>query len=424
MKTTTRWGRLASRTAMVAVLVLAAQDDAAGQRTSSAPVAATTPVAATAQTCTGAKVGSLGLMGWDCRGDCTLTLDEKNGEKAWSFSVEPRIVGIEPGSPADGVLQAGDILVAVDGLLITTKEGGERMANLPADADVVVRFRRGGRMAEATIHTAAACRTSWELPPVPGVPGELPPVAGVPGVPPPPPAPDVAGPRVVSPRIRTTGRARVGPAPTGVVIAPPSLWAPGHEEAPTRPRLGVGFTCTECGTRSDSVTGDESWFFTHPPEVTAVDSGSAADRAGIQIGDRILALDGIGITTEAGGRVFTAVRPGVAVRVTLAKRSGREQTVTVVPESAPRRERAAVPTPARAPRPAAAPAPAAPPPPPEASLSPGDFPVRYSGTLAGVEVEVRGEPVMVSSDATGTRTIIIRSDGLWIRIRVPATGGR
>lgn len=50
---------------------------------------------------------------------------------------------------------------------------------------------------------------------------------------------------------------------------------------------------------------------------------------------------------------------------------------------------------------------------------PESLPVTYSGTVAGVEVVVRGGPVAVS-ELRGTRTIIINSDGLWIRIRVPA----
>jgi hypothetical protein len=46
------------------------------------------------------------------------------------------------------------------------------------------------------------------------------------------------------------------------------------------------------------------------------------------------------------------------------------------------------------------------------------MPLRYSGTVAGVEVEVRGEPVTVS-ELEGTRIILINADGIWIRIRVP-----
>jgi hypothetical protein len=38
--------------------------------------------------------------------------------------------------------------------------------------------------------------------------------------------------------------------------------------------------------------------------------------------------------------------------------------------------------------------------------------------VAGVEVEVRGDPVTVS-ELEGARIILINADGIWIRIRVP-----
>jgi hypothetical protein len=44
--------------------------------------------------------------------------------------------------------------------------------------------------------------------------------------------------------------------------------------------------------------------------------------------------------------------------------------------------------------------------------------LRYSGTINGVEIEVRGEPVTVS-ELKDARTILINADGLWIRISVP-----
>jgi membrane-associated protease RseP (regulator of RpoE activity) len=367
---------------VLGAVALIAAGDALGQQV------APQPMQERAQPCAGAKVGSLGLTGWDCRGDCTLALDERHQEKAWSFSVEPRIDGIVAGGPADGILQAGDILVAIDEFLITTKDAGEYIVNLPPDADVKVRFRRGGRIAEATIHTLAACRTSWQGPVPPPPPG-------------PPPAPAVAVPkvRVMAPRVRAVPPSRPDSAPAAAAAPRPRPpRRPG--QAPGRARLGIGFQCTNCGTRTDSVARGDVWFFSEPPEVTAVDAAGAADRAGIQIGDRIVAVNGAAITTEAGGRAFTAISTGVEARVTVAKRNGREETVTLT---------AAIPAP--------------PQPPPVAIRAPESLPLRFSGEMAGVEVEVRGHPVMVS-ELRGERTIIINADGLWIRIRVPSEGGR
>jgi hypothetical protein len=55
----------------------------------------------------------------------------------------------------------------------------------------------------------------------------------------------------------------------------------------------------------------------------------------------------------------------------------------------------------------------------EVLAGPEDLPLSYSGIVEGVEVVVRGGPVSVS-ELRGARTFIIRSHGLWIRIRVPA----
>jgi hypothetical protein len=42
--------------------------------------------------------------------------------------------------------------------------------------------------------------------------------------------------------------------------------------------------------------------------------------------------------------------------------------------------------------------------------------------MEGVEVEVRGDPVVVS-ELEGARVILIRSQGLWIRVRIPGGTG-
>ena len=122
--------------------------------------------------------------------------------------------------------------------------------------------------------------------------------------------------------------------------------------------------------------------------------------------------------------------------LTVVKRSGREESVTVVPVAAealgvartvaPRarevraveRGVAGVAVPERVP-PVGRPVTPPPPPPVE---PPEGMPLRYSGSLAGVEVEVRGTPVTVS-ELTEARVILINANGLWIRIRIPPGGG-
>jgi hypothetical protein len=82
-------------------------------------------VAATTCSSGWASVGALGISGFTC--DCTL--NRKDAAVTWSFRGEPVISAITPGGTASGKLRAGDVIVAIDGLLITTRAAGEKVAN-------------------------------------------------------------------------------------------------------------------------------------------------------------------------------------------------------------------------------------------------------------------------------------------------------
>ena len=72
------------------------------------------------------------------------------------------------------------------------------------------------------------------------------------------------------------------------------------------------------------------WQCTEPLTVNRLIAGGPAAKAGLSVGDTILAIDGVDITSEEGGRRFGALRPGesVALRV---RRAGQERSVTVTP---------------------------------------------------------------------------------------------
>lgn len=396
----------------------------------------------------GTATGDLGITGLNCRGDCTLTMNEKGEERAWSFSVEPTITGVRRGSPAFGVLQAGDALVAVDGMLITTVEGGRRYASIEPGENVRVRFRRGGRIGEATIRAEAYC------PPPPPAPAAVAEVV-VPGVaralpaPTPPGKPDTLRTVTVLPRVRVTSARVVGEpdsirTPTVVISRPveTQTWS-------SRARLGIGMSCGECRQTRDDETGRVSWSFSGFIEVTGVEAGGPADDAGIQIGDLITAVNGHALETPAGAAAFSNMEPGEAVRLTVLKRNGTREEVTAIPEEAyavavPLSEVVAStrvssvgaadtmrvsggavvapkpPEPARVERPV----------PPERVVTPGvslpppptGLPLRFTGSIGETEVEVRGGPVTVTETENGS-VLLITSEGLWIRIRLPVGGG-
>ncbi|HUH13087.1 MAG TPA: PDZ domain-containing protein, partial [Longimicrobiales bacterium] len=130
-------------------------------------------------------------------------------------------------------------------------------------------------------------------------------------------------------------------------------------------------------------------------ELTAVEEGGPAWRAGLRAGDRLLRIDGHELTSPEGGKALGALAPGQRVTWTYA-RGGR--TATTLMEAA-----------APAPRHADLPAP----PPPAGP----DSPLRYSGRVGDTLVEARGGPVSVVEDpATGE--IVVRSGEVWVRVRV------
>jgi Predicted membrane-associated Zn-dependent proteases 1 len=67
------------------------------------------------------------------------------------------------------------------------------------------------------------------------------------------------------------------------------------------------------------------------PVVAEVKSPSAAERAGVQPGDVLLALDGVSVTTFDDVRRYVSVRPEIPITVTI-RRAGKELDLPMVPE--------------------------------------------------------------------------------------------
>lgn len=95
--------------------------------------------------------------------------------------------------------------------------------------------------------------------------------------------------------------------------------------------LGINLDCTNC--QRQSRPGEVLWFFTTPPEVSWVREGGPAAVAGLREGDLIIAIDGVEITSEGGGRLFGGMRVGVPVRFSV-RRGERVADVVVEPGTA------------------------------------------------------------------------------------------
>jgi hypothetical protein len=88
-------------------------------------------------------VGDIGLLYLQCVGD-TCSVDRR--------------ASIRSGSPADGALFPGDVVLAVDGVPLASRFGGARLANLAPGKPVTLRIRRGGEEKDVVLTPTAGCK--------------------------------------------------------------------------------------------------------------------------------------------------------------------------------------------------------------------------------------------------------------------------
>ena len=328
-----------------------------------------------AQTCPAgsARVATLGYAELECS-NCTIHLDEDNaGTRTYDFRSEPRIGGIKAGGPAAGKLKDGDVIAAIDGHLITTREGGRRFGQLEIGKPVTLSVRRGGRDIDVTVTPAAKCERASR--------GR---VARAPRAPRPPRAPRAPRP----PRAPQPGPVGVGvPAP-----APAPLPSP-------RARLGFSLQCSDCSIQHDDDV--VVWSFRESPTIQRVTRNSPADAAGVRRGDIMTHINEVPLTTEEGGRLFGAIEPGDTVNLRL-QRNGVERRAQVVADSSVALARRVLQT-ARARARGVARAPRA----------DSDEP-RFSGSLGDAVVQVTGGPITVRRTED---EIVIRSQDITVRIK-------
>lgn len=373
MTTTIRMTRVAARTAafLLAVLLSGASARAAAQVT-------VTP----GEPCPAPDRGSLGITGLKCD-HCSFSRGRAGFTQA-RFLTEPEVFAVDVEGTEGDHLRAGDVLVSIDGDLITTEAGARRLTSLQADDWVDVTVRRDGRTRQLRIRAARACDVTQ--PPPPGAPkAPLPPAGRSLPSPTPPgaataPLPEPPGPPATSVRVGRLAHVQPAPAP-----APPV--APGAG-------LGFGFECGPCSYRTDG-DGPGRWSFQDPPVVYQVQEGGPAWAAGLRAGDVLLEVDGVDLTSPEGGRLFAAVKAGQPVAWTV-RRGGRELVVHATPEALP-----ATPTP---------------------PADPLAGPLRYAGAVGSTDVEVRGAPVSVSEDRE-RGVVVIRTGDVVVVIRRGTTEG-
>ncbi len=328
-------------------------------------------------------VGSLGYTELEC--NCEIGLFTDAPGLIYRFRSEPVIGGVKSGGPAAGKLRAGDVITAIDGHLITTREGGRRFGAMAPGVPVTLTVRREGLEREVTITPVAECeRVMLESPLPPAAPEG--PGLPEPAVPVGQPDRGLEASRAVSSR---------PPLSLAIPLPPPKDVIPDGW-------MGFSFSCSDCTAHREGDT--LVWSFPVRPIVDRVEQGSPAHQAGIRAGDLLSAIDGAPLTSTEGGRLFGAVAPGDTVNF-LYSRNGRERSARLVAG-----ERVAAGWSVLQPPPKAAVAR------PVDESQPST--TRYSGTVGDAHILVTGGPITV------TRTedeVVIRSQDITVRIR--STGG-
>lgn len=203
-------------------------------------------------------------------------LTEPSGARWVHFLTEPTVTDVAADGLASGRLRAGDVVESIDGLLITTARGSRRFADVgrPGAGTVTLGVRRGGRALTLEVRPCAEPRDE-------------------------PPAADSAD----------VGAApSEGPSPSAIANAPASA-----TPSAVTGGSGMRLRCHDCRYR------DGIWRFSSPPVVTAVRADGPAARAGLRVGDRLMAIEGEMLGTPAGDGRFSRLSAGDTARWTVER---------------------------------------------------------------------------------------------------------
>ena len=243
--------------------------------------------AAQGQPCDGVRppTATLGVGLLHCVGGTCMVNARDGGGYRHDFSSEPRVWELDPAGPAARALREGDRITSIDGVLITTREGGRRLANLTAGSPVRLGIRRDGAESVVRVVPAPGCNT---------------------------------------PALAVTASAEKPDwrGPTA---------APAHVAATPGPGVyfGMELECGDCGWRREN--GEWRWHATGPSRVKSVVPGGPAARDGIRPGDVLMRIDGRPLTQPGAGGWYAGLRRGQPVSFQV-RRGDRTLTVLVVPQ--------------------------------------------------------------------------------------------
>ncbi len=98
--------------------------------------------------------------------------------------------------------------------------------------------------------------------------------------------------------------------------------------------LGISGMSCHCSVEPDEGSGEKRWRFRTEPEILGVRDDGPVDGV-LRKGDRVVAIDGSLITTQAGGERWSSLRPGERTELRIRRGAGTETVDVLVGATCP-----------------------------------------------------------------------------------------
>jgi C-terminal processing protease CtpA/Prc len=237
---------------------------------------AATPFALGAQACNKGPGSAFGVTGYTCT-QCQVEWKTAD-DQTYTFSSAPTVISTTESSE----LKRGDVIEAVDGRPITTRQGAEIFVK-PSNGEHSVTVRRNGSRTDIKTR-AMSCGSDQQTT-----------------------ARDISWQRATS------------------IIAGQQILQVKPTPSESQSRFGFAVACIPSCTkvRSSSDPGVAYWKYDDYPLIAAVRKDGPAERAGLRNGDVVTKVDGISVLEEKGALKLFQSEGATTLNITVS-REGKE----------------------------------------------------------------------------------------------------
>lgn len=286
---------------------------------------------------------SIGVERFQCTGGSCSVNRVQGDTYRHTFSVEPIVIQTRTRDSRGDDVMEGDVIVSVEGALITSREGGLRLGSLLIGEESDIQVRRKGRLVNLEVVPEPSC----ELPRLTvssGLPlllaGEL--ATGL--------RAQLVNQQLTAVRLQETQEEAVSRA---ALLGNYLTTLANRTELTPPVEFGIELSCGDCAwTRSGVAWGRNVAIVSHAadttrtplrrymrfvtdefPVIRAVERDGPADVAGVQIGDIILTVAGMPITSREAGELLGEIEAGNPVTLEL-RRGNQIVSIDIVPREA------------------------------------------------------------------------------------------